>query len=404
MFMSHYATEVCKCPVISETIKTKMDPIPEIHLVPETVDGKKIIVLTVFPGKETPYYYVGDGNRQAFVRIGNESVIADRTAIRRLVLKGAGTPYDSLTSPYEYKNMAFTKLRSVCKQRTHNEFLDTDYESWGIINENGELTNAGALIADESPVRHSRVFCTRWNGLTKAPGLMDAIDDAEFSGSLISLLQEATAFVARNSKKAWKKLPNDRQEMPEYPERAVLESCVNALIHRDYLDYGSEVHIDMFDDRLEIYSPGGMMDGTMVQNLDVLNVPSRRRNPVIADIFNRLRYMDRRGSGFKKIVEDYQMYANVSNGAKPVFKSELSSFFITLPNLQYVVKDVVKDVVKEQADILSIMAENPTVTAAELASMLGLTSRHIQRLIKDLVEKEIIRREGGRKFGKWIIL
>lgn len=60
------------CEVISETIKTKMDPIPEIHLVPETVDGKKIIVLTVFPGKETPYYYVGDGNRQAFVRIGNE--------------------------------------------------------------------------------------------------------------------------------------------------------------------------------------------------------------------------------------------------------------------------------------------------------------------------------------------
>ena len=51
------------CEVISETIKTKMDPIPEIHLVPETVDGKKIIVLTVFPGKETPYYYIGDGNR-----------------------------------------------------------------------------------------------------------------------------------------------------------------------------------------------------------------------------------------------------------------------------------------------------------------------------------------------------
>ena len=137
--------------------------------------------------------------------------------------------------------------------------------------------------------------------------------------------------------------------MPEYPERAVLESCVNALIHRDYLEYGSEVHIDMFNDHLEIYSPGGMMDGTMVQNLDVLNVPSRRRNPVIADIFNRLRYMDRRGSGFKKIVEDYQMYANVSNGAKPVFKSELNSFFITLPNLQYVVKgqDGTKDGTKE---------------------------------------------------------
>ena len=198
--------------------------------------------------------------------------------------------------------------------------------------------------------------------------------------------------------------------MPEYPERAVLESCVNALIHRDYLDYGSEVHIDMFDDRLEIYSPGGMMDGTMVQNLDVLNVPSRRRNPVIADIFNRLRYMDRRGSGFKKIVEDYQMYANVSNGAKPVFKSELSSFFITLPNLQYVVKgqdgtkDIIKDVTKEQADILDVMRDNPNVTTAEMSQRIGLTQRHILRLIKELTDKEVIRRDGGRRYGKWMIL
>ena len=401
----------CKeaCEVISETIKTKIDPIPEIHLVPEIIDGKKIIILTVFSGRETPYYYIGDDNRQAFVRIGNESVIADRAAIRRLVLKGAGMSYDSLNSSYDRKNMSFTKLRSVCLQRTHKEFLDTDYESWGIINETGELTNAGALIADECPIRHSRVFCTRWNGLTKAPSLLDALDDAEFSGSLISLLQEATAFVARNSRKAWMKLPNGRQEMPEYPERAVLESCVNALIHRDYLEYGSEVHIDIFDDRIEIYSPGGMIDGTMVQNLDVMNVPSRRRNPIIADIFNRLQYMDRRGSGFKKIIEDYQIYANVSNGAKPIFRSEQSSFFITLPNLQYVVKgqnvtkDVIKDVTKEQSDILNIIRENPLVTTAEMSQKIGLTQRHILRLIKELTEREVIYRDGGRRYGKWVI-
>ena len=164
----------------------------------------------------------------------------------------------------------------------------------------------------------------------------------------------------------------------------------------------------MFDDRLEIYSPGGMMDGTMVQNLDVLNVPSRRRNPVIADIFNRLRYMDRRGSGFKKIVEDYQMYANVSNGAKPVFKSELSSFFITLPNLQYVVKDVVKDVVKElterQQVILNLIKEDPSLSANEMSQKTGMTSRTIQRDLAVLHEKGILYREGGRKDGRWVVL
>ena len=89
--------------------------------------------------------------------------------------------------------------------------------------------------------------------------------------------------------------------MPDYPERAVLECIVNALIHRDYLDMGSEVHIDMYDDRLEIYSPGGMYDGSIVQNLDTDRVPSRRRNPIIADIFNRINYMERRGRALRRL-------------------------------------------------------------------------------------------------------
>lgn len=72
--------------------------------------------------------------------------------------------------------------------------------------------------------------------------------------------------------------------MPDYPDDAILEGIVNALIHRDYLELGSEVHIDMFDDRLEIYSPGGMPDGSKVQNLDLRNVSSKRRNPIIADL------------------------------------------------------------------------------------------------------------------------
>ena len=68
-------------------------------------------------------------------------------------------------------------------------------------------------------------------------------------------------------------------------ERSFFESLVNALIHRDYLILGSEVHIDIFDDRLTIYSPGGMPDGTLIQDRDITTVSSTRRNPVLADIF-----------------------------------------------------------------------------------------------------------------------
>ncbi len=313
-------------------------------------DDKKLLLLDVYAGKETPYYYVGEGNMTAYIRLGNESVPADNITLKRLVLQGTNRSYDSLVSNYKFKNMAFTKLRSVCKRNTGKDFEDNDYESWGIIDEEGNLTNAGALLADESPIRHSRVFCTRWNGLDKASGLIDAIDDAEYSGGLVNLLQDSMSFVSRNTKKAWRKTGNGRIEMPDYPDTAVLEGIVNALIHRDYLELGSEVHIDMFDDRMEIYSPGGMLDGRKVQDLDLRNVSSRRRNPIIADIFNRLKYMDRRGSGFKKILDSYEFQEHYTEEMKPKFRSSNSEFWLIFKNLNYEAKDVEFVLTTEKAD------------------------------------------------------
>ena len=104
------------------------------------------------------------------------------------------------------------------------------------------------------------------------------------------------------------------------------------------------------------------------------------------------------------------MYANVSNGAKPVFKSELSSFFITLPNLQYVVKgqdgtkDGTKGGTKAFEAILSHISNDPRVTIDELVTLTGISRRQLLRYVKELTEDEVIRRDGGRKLGKWVIL
>ena len=225
---------------ISEIIKTHLNPIPEFELSFEKDKDKTFVIVEVMKGQQTPYYYEGDGQLIAFMRIGNESVPATPSQLRELVLRGSGESYDSLKSRYDFSNMSFTKLKSVYKQRTGNAFEDTDYESFGLIDEKGNLTNAGALLADESPVRHSRLFCTRWNGLTKASGIVDALDDKEYTGSLVTLLQAGTDFVRNNSKKAWRKVGDGRIEMPDYPDRAVLEGVVNALIHRNYM----EMHYD----------------------------------------------------------------------------------------------------------------------------------------------------------------
>lgn len=213
------------------------------------------MLLHVYPGQETPYYYIGDKQRLAFVRVGNESVTADRIQLKSLVLKGSGRTYDSLPSNYRFEDMAFSKLKSVHYKRLQRSFEDNEFVSWGIVDENGNLTNAGALLADESPARQSRIFCTRWNGLDMTSGLGEAIDDVELEGCVIGQLQDAVSFVRNNSRKKWWKESDYREELPDYPERAVTEAIANAIVHRDYMQMGSEIHIDMYDDRLEIYSP-----------------------------------------------------------------------------------------------------------------------------------------------------
>ena len=408
--------------VISECVKTKLDPVPDIHLEFKEIDGKKLILLHVKAGSETPYYYIGDKQRLAYIRIGNESVIADRLQLKALVLKGSGRTYDALPSPYKFTDMAFTQLRSACYKRLHRSFEDSEFTSWGIIDENGALTNAGALLADDSPVRQSRIFCTRWNGLTMTSGLGEALDDAELEGSVIGQLQDAVAFIRNNSHKRWWKESDHREELPDYPERAVTEVLCNAIIHRDYQELGSEIHIDIYDDRMEVYSPGGMIDGRLIQQLNPLSVPSKRRNPLLADFFSRLDLMERRGSGMKKILGEYVRFESLKEYHAPEFTSNASEFHVTLWNLNYgtdVVKDVTNDFTKEptqftkeftkeftkaQRRIYKLITMNPKVNIDMIAEDLNLSTRQVKTYMKRLSDLHLIAREGGRKNGIWKII
>lgn len=418
---------------ISEAVKSKMDPIPNIDLQIRQEDGKALILLHVAAGAETPYYYIGDGGRIAYIRVGNASIQATATDLKRLVLRGSNSTYDSLTSLYHFDNFAFTKLRSVYRQRTGLDMDRQDFVSFGLVDEKGFMTNAGALLADESPMRFSRLFCTRWNGLDKASGVLEALDDKEFSGSLIALLQSGEDFVRTNTKKRWKKTDTGRVEMPDYPERAVLECLVNALIHRDYMIAGSEVHIDIFDDRLEIYSPGGMMDGSLVQELNTDHVPSKRRNPVIADVFSRMNYMERRGSGFKKIKADYHRAVNFREALEPQFYSDRNNFIVTLFNLNYGVEvgksirpeqkpsvDEAKTILETQnqsmqeklkslgfmskttAHIIALYqhyGSEQTFTRADVAQLLNVTTAPATVLIRRMKEAGLIELDSGKSRG-----
>ena len=167
--------------------------------------------------------------------------------------------------------------------------------------------------------------------------------------------------------------------MPEYVERSYHEALVNAIAHRDYLIYGSEVHIDIFDDRMEIYSLGGMPDGSVIQERDPLMVPSTRRNPVLADIFNRLGYMERKGSGFGKIIGGYEFQINYDESKKPSFRSDRYQFTVIMPNLNY---DVPQDLMDVQ--IIKLIRNDKKISTEKIADVLGVSTKTVKRHIKKM--------------------
>lgn len=362
---------------ISMKIRDYMDPLPNVDMIPLEVEGKKILQLKVLKGKFTPYYYVGDGQRVAFVRNGTDSLPATDEEMKRLVLSGANRTYDSLKSDVLTKNSTFVILANTFEERTGQKFQKKFLKSFGLLTEDGYLTNAGALFSDDCNQSQSRLYCTRWNGLEKD----DALNDVEFKGNILMLLREAMAFTKANTRKGWEKLPDGRKNKPEYAERAVLEAVVNHLIHRDYTVMGGEVHLDIYDDRVALTSPGGMYSGQKVQDLSIDEISSERRNPVLADVMAQLDLMEKRGSGLKRICNETKALEGYKDDRKPVFKSSSSQFMTIIYSMEYETvgtsKDTGKDtIVTNRPDIYVLklikVVGNKTLTVKDMMALLNL--------------------------------
>ncbi len=395
------------CETISSKIRDYMDPLPDVEMIPHRIDNLDILQLKINTGNYTPYYYVGDGQRIAFVRVGEESLPATAEQMLRLVLKGSNKTYDSLHTDYKAEDYAFTILANTFKTRTNQEWNKKYLLSFGLVTNTGILTHAGALFADDCPLWQSRLYCTRWDGKTKG----DAINDAEFTGNVLMLLREAMNFVKSNTKKGWEKLPNGRKNKPEYAERAVLEAMVNHFIHRDYTVMGGEVHLDIYDDRLAVTSPGGMYNGMLIQDLDITDVSSERRNPILANVMAQLDYMEKRGSGLTRICNETQALDGYKDELKPVFKSTPTQFqtiiFASSDNQN--VGDFVGDMsemklTERQQKIVNLIKESATITAKQMSETLSVSPRTIERDLSLMKKVGILRRDGKDNDGVWVVI
>lgn len=284
--------------------------------------------------------------------------------------------------------MTFDDLSRIYKKQIKLPFEQKLLQSFSLVNEDGFLTQAGVLFSDQCPYRHSSLYCTRWDGLCKD----DALDSREYQGNLLTLLEAGVQFTTLHNKKGWIKLPNKRLDTPDYSDRAIFEALVNALIHRDYSVLGSEIHIDIYDNRLVVYSPGGMFDGSLIQDRDLNEVPSKRRNPIIADVFTQFSYMEKRGSELRKIRNETAKLPGYSAEKQPIFRSQYESFYTEIPNNNYEQEEktnVPRNVPRGNDKSLDLWIEeqirkNPNVTTEELAKRCDKTSKTIKRHISKI--------------------
>ena len=321
-------------------------------------------------------------------------------------------------------------------------------ESFGLVTSDGKLTNAGLLFVDNCTVFQSRIFCTRWTGLYKD----DAISSVEHRANLVLLLKYGMDFIKNYTMSGWVKMPNYRLNLPDYSDRAIFEGLVNHLIHRDYTVMGGEVHIDIYDDRVELVSPGAMLDGTQIQDRDIYKVPSMRRNPVIADMFTQLDYMEKRGSGLRKMRELTEKLPNFMPGKEPQYQTEAISFYTTFYNLNWgengripieevanrvnsslekysideessvkTFGDLQKSSVKTFGDlqnssvkqkrlgrtaqsILDLVISDGSISQDKMAEKIGVRKRAIEMQIANLKAKGLLVREGADHGGYWRIV
>ena len=249
---------------------------------------------------------------------------------------------------------------------------------------------------------HVSVVCALFKGTGKAT----ILDRKAFSGSLIENIEEALLFLKKHLQLRWEITDASprHQEILEIPETALREGLVNALCHRDYLEEGAQVTVEVFDDRVEIYNPGGLPPGLKPEEFGTRSVC---RNPLIASLLLRCEYIEKLGTGIERI-----RTALTEAQCSDVKVRFNTLFTLVFPRPTYTpdsggelpitpVETPVETPVKTPDMILWQLKENPEMTLTEVASTIGKSLSAVERASSKLVKQGKLKHVGPQKGGHW---
>ena len=364
------------CLAIENKINDSIRPQPQYELSVNEKD--KTVTLTVEAGPAKPYTY----KSKAYRRNDTATIEADELELSRLILQGRNIYYEEL--PADTQELSFSELEWRAKQEIGIKSLNKDILKTLNLYQDGEGYNhAAELLADQN---HFPGIDVARFGEDISIILKRAVLEKK---SILSELEKAVE-IYRDYYQYEEIRGMDRVKVEKIPEEAFRETIANALIHRTW-DVNAQIRVLMFEDRIEVSSPGGLPAGLSEEEYLKGNI-SMLRNPILGNVFYRLHIVEILGTGIIRIKEAYK-----ESQKKPVFEVFENSIKVTLPVISNI------NLNADEAVVYDVLRKNYPKSISEIMEEVPFGKSKTAALLKRMVENHYVTIVGSGRGTKYKI-
>ncbi len=367
---------------IENAIYDSILPNPYFEIETDIYEGETVLIIKVFKSENTPYTY----NGKAYKRIAITTREVDLYEYNELVLSGKNLTYDEIQINNVGLDLSVLNNR-LRKTLGISEVDENVLTSLGLL-KNGKYNIAAKLFSDDNDI--GKITLLRYS-TDSVESIKDRID-LENSSILIQF-DKCVDFYYKHINKQEKIDGVYRKTIEEIPLVAYREAIANAICHRDY-NKQANIKVEIFDDRIEITSPGGLPIGISYEDFidGRMSIP---RNKIIAEIFYRLKLIEKIATGIRRIKSLYKDY-----DTKPKFEITEYSVRVVLPNVLY--KKGIALSGKEQ-EIVNLLSEKEFLTSKDISAELGIKKTQTSKYLNGLISKGLVNRIGNSRNIKYML-
>ena len=363
---------------IENMINDSLDPVPRYSL--EVDEDARTVCLKVYEGRAKPYFYA----KRAYRRNDSASIEVDRVELARLVLSGQNLTFDEL--PSSWGDFSFQLLSDrLVSHLGLTSFDDNTLRTLGLVSADGSRTNAAEILSDRNGF--SGVDIVRFGA-----NISEFLDRKTVTGESV-LKQYDVALEMYKRYCTYEVVKGSlRRKVERVPHEAYREAVANALVHRTW-DVSANVTIGIHGDEVVISSPGGLPEGISEDEYLGGGI-SAPRNPILANVFFRLDYIEQFGTGIARINEAY-----ASTGAKPHFEIRENSLVVTLP----FVMETSSALTSDEARVLSELSRTLLLSRNDVEQRTGFSKDKTVRILNSLAARGLVAKEGsgrGRRYRR----